>query len=116
MAFQRFVETGRRGYTPKVSVWTRGQIGFNRSAVDKLQIKKHKYAILYFDPETRTIGIKFTNDDQESGIFKIVHGKTGAFLSAIGFVQHYEIPHKKTRKYDVEYDEGEKMWLVQLEQ
>lgn len=115
MAFQKFVQTGRRGYTPKVSIWTRGQIGFNRSAVEKLQIKKYKYVILYFDPQIRTIGIKLTNDSQESGINKIIHGKTGAFISAIGFVQHYEISHEKTKKYDVTYGEEQGMWLVRLE-
>lgn len=113
MAFQRFVQKGR-GYSPKISIWTRGQIGFNRGAVKKLGVQNYGYAVLFYDPDRSAIGIKLTNDQQEEGATKIIKGKTGAFISAKAFVDYYDIPHQKTKKYDVAYDEEDEMYIVQL--
>jgi hypothetical protein len=113
MAFERFKKTGR-GYTPKVSIWLRGQIGFNHGAVQKYNISDWDYAILYFDKDEQKIGIKFTNDASEKGVCKITKGKTGAFISAKPFLSYYDISHEKTKKYDVEFDDENDMYVVSL--
>ena len=113
MAFERFTKTGR-GYTPKVSIWQRGQIGFNRGAAEKFKLDDYQYAILYFDRDENKIGIKFTNNANEDGACKIIRGATGAFISAKPFLAYYDIPHEKTQKYDVAYNEKNDLYVISL--
>lgn len=115
MAFQRFTKTRSRGYTPKASIWSRGQIGFNQGAVEKFKIAEFDYAILFYDPDTRKIGVSFTNDGKEEGATKISKRATGASISASAFLDCYEIDHSKTKKYDIEYDEREKLYVMKLQ-
>ena len=104
MAFERFTKTGSRGYTPKASIWTRGQIGFNQGAVERYNLKEFEYAILFFDKEEGRIGVKFTNDPTEEGTNKIIKGKSSIFISTKAFLDYYNIAHAKTIKYDFEYN------------
>ena len=114
MSFEKFTKTGR-GYTPKASIWMRGQIGFNQGAVEKLGIKKRKYAVLYYDKEDKRIGFQFT-DDAESGATKIIKGKTGAFISAKAFLDYYDIEHSETRKYDISDDKEAGLYVIDLKE
>ncbi len=114
MAFQRFTKTRSRGYTPKASIWSRGQIGFNQGAVEKFKIPDFDYAILFYDRDARKIGVSFTNDEKEEGATKISKRATGASISARAFLDFYEIEHSKTKKYDIDYEEQENLYVMQL--
>lgn len=114
MAFQRFTKTRSRGYSPKASIWSRGQIGFNQGAVEKFKIAEFDYAILFYDPDTQKIGISFTNNEKEEGATKISQRATGASISARAFLDFYEIEHSKTKKYDIEYEEKDNLYVMQL--
>ncbi len=113
MAFERFVRAGR-SYAPKVSIWTRGQIGFNRGAVKKMSMRDYKYAILFYDKENKRVGIKLTNNPSEEGATKISFGSTGAFISARAFLDYYDIPRGETKRYDIYYDDENDMWVFDL--
>jgi len=114
MAFVRFTKSGR-GYTPKAAIWTRGQIGFNRGAVEKFSLKDFKYAVLFFDKDNKKVGIKFTNDPTEEGANKLVFSKTGAFISARAFLDYYDIPRGETKRYDIYYDDENDLYVFNLE-
>ena len=114
MAFERFIKSGR-SYAPKVSIWTRGQIGFNRGAVNKMSMKDYKFAVLFYDRDNKRIGIRFTNNPNEEGATKITFGSTGAFVSARAFLDYYEIPREETRRYNISYDEKNDLWVFDLE-
>lgn len=43
MAFVKFTSVRSRIYTHKISIWTRGQIGFNQGSVDEYGIEKYDY-------------------------------------------------------------------------
>ena len=113
MAFKRFTKTGRV-YTPIVSIWQRGQIGFNRGAVEKFKINDFDYAILYFDEDEKKIGVQFTKDSTEEGACKITKGKTSSFLSAKPFLTYYDIPLDTTARFGVEYDSDNDMYIINL--
>jgi hypothetical protein len=116
MAFQRFTRTGTRGYTPKASIWSRGQIGFNQGAAKKLKLGDYEYAILFYDADTRKIGINFTNDESEEGATKLSKRVAGgASISAKAFLDFYGIEHPETKKYDIDFDEDNKLYVIQLE-
>lgn len=114
MAFERFTKTGR-GYTPKISIWTRGQIGFNQGAVERFKLRDFNYALLYFDKDEKKIGVQFTNDATEEGANKVVKGKTGIFISAKAFLDYYDITHSKTKRYNVNYDTENGMYVLELD-
>lgn len=113
MAFKRFTKTGRV-YNPIVSIWQRGQIGFNRGAVEKFKINDYNYAILYFDDEERKIGIQFTNDSLEEGACKITKGTTSSFISAKPFLTYYDVPLRKTIRFNMKYDEENNLYTIDL--
>jgi len=113
MTFERFTKTGR-GYKPKVSIWSRGQIGFNQGAVERFNLKSYKYTVLFFDAETRKIGIKFTNDENEEGITKLTARGGGTSFSARAFLDFNDIDYSKTQRYDVDYDEENELYVIQL--
>lgn len=115
MAFQKFTKVGGRSFVPKVGIWARGQIGFNKGAMEKFKLEHFNFVVLYFDEETRRIGIKFTNDPKEDGTIKVIKRATAVSFSANAFLQTYEIRHDVTKKYDVEFDENEGMYVVQLD-
>jgi len=114
MAFERFTRTGR-GYKPKVSIWSRGQIGFNQGAVERFELKNYKYAILFIDAETSRIGIKFTNDENEEGITKLTKRAGGISFSARAFLDFNDIDYSKTTRYNVDYDKEDELYIIQLD-
>ena len=115
MAFERFTKLGRV-YTPVAAIWSRGQISFNQGAVQKYNIGDYKYAVLFFDRESARIGIKFTNDEGESGAIALTKGRTGATLSVKAFLEYYDIPYERTRKYAVTYDSSDNLYIINLHQ
>lgn len=113
MAFERFTKIGR-GYRPKVSIWSRGQIGFNQGAVERFGLQEYKYVIFFYDKENGKIGFKFTNDEKEEGISKISIRKTGATVSSKSFLEYYRIDHSKTKRYDINFDETDSLYIIDL--
>lgn len=89
MAFERFVKT-HRVCTPLVSVWRRGQFGFN-VALMKI-VNNFNYVVLFYDWDARKVGFKLTNEKNEEGAIKIIKGQTSSFIAAKPFIVHYQIP------------------------
>jgi len=115
MAFVKFTRTRARIGTPRVSVWSRGQIGFNQGAVDEFGINKFQYAVLYYDDETNRIGIEFTTDGDAKGACKLAFRKnSGVSISAVAFLKIFKIDYSKTRKFDLRHDDESGYYIVDL--
>lgn len=115
MAFERFTLKGR-GFKPKASIWSKGQISFNQGAVRRYKIDQYEYAVLFFDPETSRIGIKLTNDENEEGVQKIGKRKSGVMISAKSFLEHYAVDFSETRKYTLQKSDEEDFLLIVLKE
>jgi hypothetical protein len=115
MAWKRFTKTRSRSFVPKVGIWARGQIGFNKGAVEKYKLEQYDYVVLFFDEEQRRIGIKLTTDAKEEGATKVTKRQSAISFSANAFLNTFEIDHEKTRKYDVGFNQEEGMFIIQLE-
>jgi len=115
MAFKRFTKTRSRSFVPKVGIWSRGQIGFNKGAVEKYKLEDYNYVVLFFDDEERKIGIKLTNDPKEEGAAKVIKRQNAVSFSANAFLNTFEIDHEKTRKYDLDFNKEEGMFIIQLD-
>jgi len=113
MGFEKFTKTRARGYVPKASIWSRGQIGFNKGAAEKYNLNNFLYAILFYDKDNKQIGIKFTNDENEEGEIKITRRPAGGMsISAKAFLDFYGIEHQKTTKCNMHYDKENDLYVL----
>jgi hypothetical protein len=115
MGFQKYTGARTRIGDPMVSIWSRGQIGFNQGAMMEFDIDKYQYVVLYFDPDTRRIGFEFTRDENEEGATKLVFRKnSGASFSAIPFLRANKINFKKTTRYEIARDKDSGLLVIDL--
>ena len=116
MAFEKFTRTGARIGTPMVSIWARGQIGFNQAVVDDYEIDKFEFVVLYYDKDTKRIGLEFTNNKMAEGACKLAFRKNaGVSISAIAFLKTYKIDYSETKKFDLDYDEDSGFHIIDLD-
>ena len=113
MGFERFTSSGKT-FKPKVSIRRNGQIGFNNGARKRFELDNYKYVILFYDKENEKIGIKLTNEGSENGIMILQKRPLNVAVSAKSFLEYYELPYLKTSRYDPQWDENEKMIIVDL--
>ena len=113
MAFEKFTKSGR-GFKPKVSIWSRGQIGFNQGAIAHFELQKFGYVVYFYDAEEKKVGFKFTNDANEDGAAKLKMRGTGASASSKAFLDYYNIDYRVTRKYDISYDKDSELYIIDL--
>lgn len=115
MAFVKFTKTGSRIGTPKASIWTRGQIGFNQGAVVEYKLDSYTYAVLYYDKETKNVGFELTNDAKAEGATKlIVRKNAGISMSALPFLKTFKIDFLETRQYNLSYNKTINMYVINL--
>jgi hypothetical protein len=113
MAFEKFTEKAR-SFRPKLSLRANSTIGLNAPAVTKFNLKEVKCVTLYYDREARRIGIQPAGDSSEEGAHPLNVGKTGAWISARRFLDYFELTTGETKRYDVSWDEDDKMIVAQI--
>jgi hypothetical protein len=119
MGFQRFegtkYRTGRIG-EPMISIWTIGQISFNIDAKRRFNLDDFTHAVLFFDQDTRSIGILLTNDPNEIGALKLIIPKTGGrAISAKKFLNFHEIDYSVSKTYPLEYDREANLYVFKID-
>ena len=118
MAFKRFTEkkyrSGKIG-EPMMSVLKSAQMSFNTPAMRQFELFDFDYAVLYFDEDTRTVGIMLTNDDGEDGVYKLIKRETGGYgISARKFLNFHEIDFSESRSYPLEFDEETNLYVFKI--
>ncbi len=113
MAFEKFTQHGK-SYTPKVSIWSRGQFGFSNGATNRFKLRNFDYVVFFYDGETKRIGLKFTNEEETEGACKLSKRKTGIMVGAKSFLDFYNIIYEKTTQYDLEFNEEEQLFILDL--
>lgn len=120
MGFVRFTSTRARLGDPQVSIWSRGQIGFNQGAIQEFDINNYQYVVIFYDTETQRVGFQLTNDKNEKGALKLIFRKSkgvplGISISAIPFLKINKINYiGKTSKYSVEQDADTGFLVIDL--
>lgn len=101
--FQKFTAVGKR-FENRITVTRNRAIGFPTQFCKENNIKRYKYAILFYDANQNAIGIKFSNDDSESGKITINHSAYyGGHINANGFFKSHRINTKRfSGRYDYE--------------
>lgn len=101
--FEKFLETNS-SFAAKVTIRQRtGQIGFNLGAINRFKIHEYKYAILYFDPSERVVGIQLVKEE-EPGSIRISNKKSNTFVTAKNFFDKYGVDYSQSHRHDLEQD------------
>lgn len=113
MAFEKFTEKAR-SFRPKVSLRSNSTIGLNAPAVAKFKLKDVKCVTLYYDRDTKKIGIKPGFDADEDGAHPLNLSRTGAWISARRFLDYFGLTTGETKRYDAGWDDAGKMIVARL--
>jgi hypothetical protein len=106
MAFMRFVNDKKHdNMEPALTIWKRGQMQFNTSAIKSLKLDNFKYVVLFFDNDTKQVGFDLVNYQDEPGAIPLRFQKNGQVLfSAIPFLRANKIKSDKSVRYKI-YDD-----------
>jgi len=118
MAFERFTERLKEGRVgePMVSIWKTGKILFNMAAMRKFELFDFDYAVLFFDKDSRKVGIMFTNKEGEDGSYNLIKPKAGGYaISATKFLKHHKIDYSEAKNYIVEHDEETNLYIFKVD-
>jgi len=114
MAFIKFTEHGR-SYSAKVSISRNGMLSFSDGARKRFEMDKLAICVLYYDPDTRRIGVEFTADEKAEGARKIRLRSTGADVAAKSFVEFFNIGVQETTIFPLERDEDTGLAVIDLD-
>jgi len=122
MAFQKFTQVNSR-FETRITITPTSAFGFPAQFYKEQGLAEYKYAILYFDPDTLSIGFHFTNDENEPHKFSILKSKQGygGQITARSFFRSYNLDPKIYRgKYDWKPDESDssigKLYIIKLKE
>jgi len=92
---KKFVNKNIR-YERRITVRGTNSIGLPTAFFKENGIEKFKYAVLYFDTDSKAVGVHFTNDEDEKGKFSLIKSKRGygAGIMARSFFQAHNIDAK----------------------
>ena len=98
MAFQKFQNKNVR-FEDRITITSTNSFGFPTSFFRKNKIDQFKFVVLYYDPEEKSVGFYFSNDETEKYKFSIIKSKQGygGSIVATSFFKTYNIDPKKYR-------------------
>lgn len=105
MAWEKFTQRGSRFSPPRVNTTRSGLITVNRGCYDTYFGGK-KHAVLWFDSDTGRIGIE--PSDRKSIAYPVRRNgaSLGYTIHGTTFMKRHGILPKKSRVYDVEWDDA----------
>jgi hypothetical protein len=115
MPFERFTDVGRV-FRPRASIRSNGQLGFNHGSIKRFEMDKFAYVVLFYDADTKRIGVQLTNNKDEPGASSLVVRSGNGAVSAKAFLEYYQLMPNKTKQYNIEKDKGSEMLIISLVQ
>ncbi len=97
MPFERFTSLGRSN-RPKITVTRQGVISFNKGATRRYAMHDYTHAVLFWDGESRRVGVMLTSMSDEEGAVPIRFRQSGADISARSFLEFYDIPYRQEKR------------------
>jgi len=113
MAFVKFTEPGR-SYAAKASVSKTGMLSFSDGCRRRFQMNDYTHCVLYYDADTRRIGVELTNDASAEGVRKMRLRETGSDVAAKSFVDYFDLGIRETIVCPVDRDEETGYLVVDL--
>ena len=100
---------------PAVTIRKNGTVCINSKAIEQFNLKGARYVTLHFDREESLLGIRPT-DEKDQSVFRVVREKNRTYvISCQAFLKSCEIPYKAGSKiYRAGWDEKRGMILVKI--
>lgn len=99
--FERFTEVNK-SFSARITIRQNGQIGFNGGARNQYGVASHRFAVLFFDRNSKAVGILLTDNEQEPGALRITSTKQNTFIAGRPFLELYGISYEKSRRFRLE--------------
>lgn len=115
MSFERYIGQRAAMKEPKASIWKAGQINLNRAFLEKYDVKKTSFALLFFDKDKKKIAFRLIQNGKEPGAAKLSPKASGAMIHTKGFLKYFGIEGGKGRRFDVRYDEKEDLYILEAD-
>jgi len=113
MAFEKFTDVGRV-FTPRATIRSTGQIGFNHGSVKRFEMEKFGYAILFYDKENKRVGIQLTNNKDDEGACTLSVKNGNGTISARSFLEHYNLTPEVSMQYALKLDSESKLLVINV--
>lgn len=113
--FQRFTDT-EASFAARITVRQTGQLGFNVGAINRYKIREYRYAILYFDPENRVVGLELTNDRESPGAIEIKQSDSNTYIRAKNFCDRFGIEYETMSRHELKRDSESKYLYFVLDE
>jgi hypothetical protein len=113
--FEKYVRETARSYgAPGATITKLGTIIINAACSVKY-LGANTYVELYYDKQSKVIGMKFMAERQPD-TFKVQRRTKSqtAFISPRGFLKFYEISYAEKRSFPAEWDEKSQMVVLRL--
>ena len=111
--FKKFTNQRQRGYNSIVSIYKRGQINLNKGALRDILGSSGQFIELFYDIKNRRVGIKEAKRKALGAIKVKVRGGS-ALITSKAFFDYYNILPIETQKFELEYNEKEDIYYIQL--
>lgn len=110
MANWQKIESSGHRLEHRITLTRSGYVGFPAAFYEKNQINSFKYTVLYYAPDERAMGIRFTNES-EKGALKIHHSaqSKGGSIVARNFFKIIDLDYKSFAgryEWNIESPEG----------
>ncbi len=92
-----------KSFLQRASISPRGLVSLSDPVVRKYADKKPEYSVLYYEPESKLVGIEFADEPTE-GAIKVRYRPTGAYIAAASFLGRFDLAITATTMYDVTKD------------
>ena len=99
---------------PGISISEYGKMAFNKPASDFIKTKNWKSVVLLFDKESKKIGIRIPKRFNEAEYKLNYHGDNYFVFNSPSFIKFIKYPLSRTRRYSLEWNEKEQMYIVDL--
>lgn len=115
MAFKKFKNQDSKSSSPFpiLSIWKKGAAGFNIAAYQLCKLDKYNFVETYFDEDINRIGFRFVPEKTEYSR-SLSKRPSGCTFALRAFLKYYKIDYSATKKYRLEFDEENKLYVIQL--
>lgn len=111
----RFEDRGR-SFQPKATVSANGYIAISQGGCTRFNLTdRFKGVVLFFNPETREIGIQPVEEDTEPGARKLRFREMGVDFSAAPFLDRFDIRPVTTTRHTLTQDAETGFLVIKLD-
>ncbi len=127
-SFQKFTSFNSRNSEQTLTITKNNTIGISSAFAEENGLSKYSFAVLYYDKTTKSIGVKFTNDKNETAKFALTRAQVGKGISIIAhsffkknnidsnkYTKRKYLPKKLSLRRDLGIDESGSLFIIDLE-